>query len=297
MWSVLIVTVHTVTWITAKMKLLILPESACKEGKKPLGVLSFSLSLLTQALQKCFRALKSSSVLIKPFIQWSSQEFFWWGRFSCITLCLQRAAQGNVAETLRWPGQSQHAAGCHLVGLNHVCCIFKPFNSGGVFPCCSLPSLRLEQAQITKQGAWQGHIFHFGLTAVHIQQIWHNYSGKSETRSPGTSQMRETFKDEFLTKQSSSASSLAADFNSFLQNCCRAAGAGDCTATKPEGRKPAWVPEQKAQICFWPTWALQLPCLSSSLPPPRHWRQCLSPWGYKRKITNQFNPPSLPAYN
>lgn len=44
--------------------------------------------------------------------------------------------------------------------------------------------------------------------------------------------MQGTFKDEF---QRSSAWCLATDFNSFQQNCCGAAGAGDFEATRPEG--------------------------------------------------------------
>lgn len=139
MWSVLIVTMHTVTWITAKMKLLILPVSACKE-EKTLGILSFSLSLLTQALHKCFRALKSSSVLIKPFIQSSSQDF-WWEHFSCIAFCLWRVAQGNVWETLQWPCKSQHAAGCHFTADTVQSHIFIHVNSGAVFSCYCFPLL------------------------------------------------------------------------------------------------------------------------------------------------------------
>lgn len=122
------------------------------------------------------------------------------------------------------------------------------------------------------------------------KQIWQNYSGKSETHLPDTSQMQETFKDEFLRKQCSSASCLAVDFNSCLQNCCRAAGAGDFQASKAEGRLNGYLSKRHGFIsCLRPTWALQLPCLSSSLPPLRHWRQCLFPRGYKHIKEQETN--------
>ena len=100
--------------------------------------------------------------------------------------------------------------------------------------------------------------------------------------SPGTSRIQGTFKDEFLTKQCSSAWCLAVDFNSFQQNRCRAAGAGDFEATKPEGSLDEYVNRGQGFISrLGPTWALQLPSLSSYFPPLRHWSQCVSPWGYK----------------
>lgn len=121
------------------------------------------------------------------------------------------------------------------------------------------PFLRLEQAQITKQDVWQGHIFYFSLKALHIKQFWQNYNGKSETCPPGTSWMQGMFKDEF---QCSSAYCLATDFNSFQQNQCGAAGAGDFKATKPEGSLDEYLHRGQGFIsCLRPTWAFSSSCL------------------------------------
>lgn len=155
-------------------------------------------------------------------------------------------------------------------------------NSSRVFSCYVFPyQLKLEQAQITKQAVWQGHVFHFNLKAVHIKQIWQNYNGKSESHPPGTPQMQGIFKDEFLAKQCSSAQCLAVDFNSFQQNHCRATTA-DFKATEPEGTLAKYLNRGQGFIsCLRPTWALQLQLPCCYMPPLRHWSQCASLWGYK----------------
>lgn len=141
------------------------------------------------------------------------------------------------------------------------------------------PFLRLEQAQITKQDVWQDHIFYFSLKALHIKQFWQNYNGKSETRPPGTSWMQGMFKDEF---QCSSACCLATDFNSFQQNQCGAAGAGDFKATKPGEAWMSTCTEDKD--LFLASGPLEPPAPAASLvqlfaSTRRHWSQFMSPWG------------------
>lgn len=198
-------------------------------------------------------------------------------------LLLNGYTTDTIRENLPWPCEPQRVMWCCFIAGMVQSYIFMCLSQVGWFHATFFPyRLRLEQAQITKQVVWQSHVFHFGLKAVHRKQIWQNYNGKSETYPPGISWTQEIFKDEFLTKQCSSAQRLAVDFNSFQQNCCRHAEAGDFKATKPEGSLDEYLNRGQGFIsCLRPTWAFQLPCSHSYLPPLRHQSQCVSLWGYK----------------
>lgn len=174
--------------------------------------------------------------------------------------CTTQTPSENI---IQWPCEAQHVTWCHFIAGTAQSHIFMCLTQGRCFHAVFPYQLRLEEAQITKQVVWQGHVFHFSLKAIHVKWIWQNYNGKFETHPPGTSRMQGTFKDKLLTKQCSSAQCSAVDFNSFQQNCCGAGGAGDFKGTKLEGSLDEYLNGRQGFIsCLRPTWALQLPCLS-----------------------------------
>lgn len=210
----------------------------------------------------------------------------------CILLLMRYAIQKSPEKTFPRHCWAQAKEAMPLQRRDKSSLHFQVLTSSLVSSQDIFPSgLRLEQAQITKQVVWQGRVFHFCLKARHVKQIWQNYNGTSEAHPPGTSWMRGTLKDKFLTKQHNPAWRLAAVFNSFQHNRCRAAGA-DFVATEPEGRLVGYLNSGQGFIsCLRATCdlQLQLPCSLRYLPPLRHWGRCVFPKGYKRIKEQETN--------
>lgn len=198
----------------------------------------------------------------------------------CILPLKGHTTQAPSEKIFQWPWEPQACDAMLLHSGDGSSPHFHVLNSSRVFFMLHFPFLRLEQAQITKQDVWQGHIFYFSLNALLIKQFWQNYNGKIWNSSPryimDAGNIQGWISVQFCLVFGYRFQQFSAEP---LQGCW---SWRLFKATKPEGGLDEYLHRGQGFIYFLrPTWASSSSCLvgPAICLTPRHWSQFMSPWG------------------